>query len=161
MSGQTKKLDTWDATRFKQLVQQTGVSYNELAKAIGITMPSLVSYLRDACAPRLDNLMLIADYFAVPLDFLVGRMDRDLADNLVANYKDFYMQIRRKDYECSVLIRQKPENQNFFDGRCSVDAPWPYSLLDALIGEFWDTPIEPDQEAAINYILSTDRKSVV
>lgn len=152
--GAPKKLETWDATRFKQLIQQTGVSYRELAKSCGISEASLVTYINGTNAPRMDNLMLIADYFAVPLDFLVGRMDRELADNLVANYKDCYMQIRRKDYECSVIARQQP-NYGLEHGRGSVEAPYPYSLLDAIIGEFWDTLIEPDQEAAINYVIST------
>lgn len=56
--------------------KQQGLTHNEIAAGIGIASGSLSAYCHDQKSPTVDTLSLIAKYFEVPSDYLLGITDR-------------------------------------------------------------------------------------
>lgn len=62
--------------RLKQVRMAHGESQKELASALGIGVSSLSQYENGKREPDFQTLTKIADYFAVSVDYLLGREDR-------------------------------------------------------------------------------------
>lgn len=63
-------------TRFKQLRLDANLTQVELAKELGISRSTVGMYETGERNPDSDTLELIADYFNVDLDFLLGRTNK-------------------------------------------------------------------------------------
>lgn len=61
------------ATRLRKLRIACGLSITDLSRRTGIAIASLSSYEREAYLPSLENLCILADFFEVSLDYLMGR----------------------------------------------------------------------------------------
>jgi transcriptional regulator with XRE-family HTH domain len=62
--------------RLKNLRQEKGVTQKTTAEAIGITQRNYQRFEADKRAnPTCSNLIVLADYFGVSIDYLVGRTD--------------------------------------------------------------------------------------
>lgn len=59
--------------RLKELREGLKLTQAELAKKLGVSPGSIGNYESGARTPRLDDLEMFADYFNVPMDYLVGR----------------------------------------------------------------------------------------
>lgn len=55
------------------LLDNSGVTVKELSEKTGISIRSIQSYLAFETSPTLENVIKIADFFGVPIDFLCGR----------------------------------------------------------------------------------------
>ena len=135
---------TFDADRFRDLTGKAGLSYIELSKLTGISLSSISNYMRGATNPRFQQLLTLADFFAVPVDYLIGRMDLDMAD-----YSNYYMNLRRGQYEDCI---RKGRELHIPKG---AETPWPYNLLDEVICDRWESVLNTDQEAGLEHALST------
>lgn len=135
---------TFDADRFRDLVGKAGLSYIELSKLTGISLSSIANYARGVTNPRFQQLLTLADFFAVPVDYLIGRMNLDMTD-----YGKYYMKLRRGRYEDYML---KGRELHIPKG---AEAPYPYNLLDEVIRGRWESVLNTDQEAGLEYALST------
>lgn len=62
-------------TRLRELMKESHVSQKQLAEALGITRQSISQYCDGSSQPALNNLITIADYFNVSLDYLLGRIE--------------------------------------------------------------------------------------
>lgn len=62
--------------RLAALRKEKGVSQAELGEVLGVTRWSVLNYEAGKNRPDYDGLMVLADYFNVSLDYLVGRTDR-------------------------------------------------------------------------------------
>lgn len=62
-------------TRLKELKEKNNLSNQELASAIGISVRGLQFYLSGTKEPTLNKLILLAKYFNVSLDYIVGISD--------------------------------------------------------------------------------------
>ena len=59
----------------KELREDNGLSQEQLARALGYkSSVTIVQWEKGTRTPGLENLILIADYFNVTLDELVGRV---------------------------------------------------------------------------------------
>ena len=58
-----------------KLRKENRVSQQKLAHAVGVTQQCVSDWEKDKIEPTLTNLCRIADFFDVPLDYLVGRKD--------------------------------------------------------------------------------------
>lgn len=67
--------------RFKELREEKGVSQESLAKILKIPRASISNYEREGRIPREERLKLIADYFGVSIDYLLGRTDVETLDD--------------------------------------------------------------------------------
>ena len=59
--------------RLKELREEMKFSQAELAQRIGVSPGAIGNYESGTRTPRLDDLEMFADYFNVPMDYLVGR----------------------------------------------------------------------------------------
>lgn len=135
---------TFDADRLKGLTDKAGLSYIELSKLTGISLSSIANYMRGTTNPRFQQLLALADFFAVPIDYLIGRMDLDMTD-----YGKYYMKLRRGQYEDYI---RKGRELHIPEG---AETPYPYNLLDEVIRGRWESVLNTDQEAGLEHALST------
>lgn len=160
----------WDAESFKSILDKSGVGYRELAEILDISVPSITSYANNRAIPGLPTAIKMADYFGVPLDVFCGRISEEDMQKVMQDFKTNFMLLRRFDYEASYLRRKDIPYQYERSKRSDfVEAPYPYNLLDDVVTgigygphdkKYWDDMLEPDQEAALSYVLSqmTDRE---
>lgn len=133
--------------RFRKLVECTGMSFYELSLATGMSHATIVTYCRNS-KPDFRNLLTLADYFAVPLDYLAGRCTLEQANEILENYSATFMALRRAPYE-AYLSGRKPVNVDIGE----AEEPWPYNLMGKVFGEKWGEVISEDQISGINSAL--------
>ncbi len=61
------------AERIKELMKEQGLNQVRLAEKIGVKQNTISSWLNGKKEPCIYSLWLLADYFNVDIDFLVGR----------------------------------------------------------------------------------------
>lgn len=66
---------------FEQLLQKHGVSAYKISKDTGISQVTLSNWKNGRSTPKQDKLKLIADYFGVSLNYLMGLEDKDIYEN--------------------------------------------------------------------------------
>lgn len=63
------------ASRLKELREEKGLSLQALSKIVGISDSSLGRWERDENDITGDNLIILANFFGVSTDYLLGRVD--------------------------------------------------------------------------------------
>ena len=61
------------AKRLKELIDNKGLSISKLSADLKIPRQTISNWLKLRRSPQIDSLELIADYFAVYIDYLLGR----------------------------------------------------------------------------------------
>lgn len=61
--------------RIKELRCKRGMTQEALGKVIGVKPDSIYIYERGKAYPEVRKLIVLADFFGVSLDYLVGRTD--------------------------------------------------------------------------------------
>ncbi len=61
------------SSRFAELRTDNDVKQKDLAKLLNVSVSAVSHYEKGLNTPDLSNLILLADYFNVSLDYLVGR----------------------------------------------------------------------------------------
>jgi len=61
--------------RIKHLRKEKNITQKSLAEIIGVKEVSFQRYEYDMARPSLEKLVVIADYFDVSMDYLIGRSD--------------------------------------------------------------------------------------
>ena len=61
--------------RIKELMQEQGLNQVKLAEKIGVKQNTISAWLLKKKEPCIMSLWLLADYFCVDIDYLVGRTD--------------------------------------------------------------------------------------
>jgi len=74
------------AKRVRALRESRGMSQERIAELVGYTKQAVQRWENNGQTPRNDALQIIADYFKVPLDYLLGRVDSP-TDSLVPEKK--------------------------------------------------------------------------
>ena len=62
----------------KRLIEQrklNGVTQRQMADYLKIAQPSYIRYENGSAEPSLENLVKIADYFDISVDYLLGRAE--------------------------------------------------------------------------------------
>lgn len=72
------------AERIKELRRKNGMSQEALGKVISLKQDSISSYERGLNYPEGRNLLVLADFFGVSLDYLMGRTDDPEVHQLAA-----------------------------------------------------------------------------
>ncbi|MDO4199660.1 MAG: helix-turn-helix transcriptional regulator [Clostridia bacterium] len=75
MSKNIKGYDGVLATRLRKLMSEAKITQIELAKKLGITRQSISQYMEGTMLPNAEKLYLIADFFDVSSDYLLGKTD--------------------------------------------------------------------------------------
>ena len=63
------------AERIKELMKEESLTQVELANKIGLQQHTISAWLLGKKEPSIRSLWLVADYFNVDIDYLVGRKD--------------------------------------------------------------------------------------
>ena len=63
------------AERIKELMKEQGLNQVALANKIGLKQNTISAWLLKKKEPSINSLWLLADYFDVDIDYLVGRKD--------------------------------------------------------------------------------------
>lgn len=63
------------SSRLYELLEEREVTQLQLAKAVGISGPTVSCYVYGRAVPSVRTLIKIADYFDVSTDYLTGRID--------------------------------------------------------------------------------------
>lgn len=129
-----KRTFVWDQTRIDKLIEASGMTAETVAKASGVSIASLMNYRRGNAVPSVENLIKFADYFAVPMDYLLGRCDEETAEAVLRDYSAKFMLLRRASWE-DYLAGRKPIPEQYIGN--TYEAPWPYNLLDAIVRPSW------------------------
>lgn len=71
------------ASNIRKLMLERGVTQDELAHAIGKTRQTVSQYVNGISEPGYSTLVCIADFFNVPVDFLLGRTEVQSMDSTI------------------------------------------------------------------------------
>ena len=71
--------------RLKLLRTEANLSQSELAKTIGISKSSINMYERGEREPRLDTIKIMARYFNVDMNYIIGTSDIRNSDTVIDN----------------------------------------------------------------------------
>ena len=63
------------AERLKDLMKEEGLNQVKLAEKVGVKQNTISAWLSKKKEPCITSLWLLADYFGVEVDFLIGRKD--------------------------------------------------------------------------------------
>ncbi|MGN1077701.1 MAG: helix-turn-helix domain-containing protein [Candidatus Gallimonas sp.] len=61
--------------RIKELMQEENLNQSRLAEKVGVKQNTISAWLLGKKEPSIKSLWLLADYFNVDIDYLVGRKD--------------------------------------------------------------------------------------
>jgi len=61
------------AERIRELMRAEGLNQSQLGEKIGVRQNTISAWLLDKKEPCIRSLWLLADYFDVDIDYLVGR----------------------------------------------------------------------------------------
>lgn len=124
------------SSRIRELNSKCGLSGRKLARAIGVPYNTLVFVLRGERLPGVETARVIADYYAVPLDYLLGRCDEDTARAILNSFPECFMELRKAAYEDYVGVQRiiAPNETKGKPGK--RDLPFPYNILALVDPEF-------------------------
>ena len=158
MVTQMANTESWkygfNPDRLKALIRESGITQNTLSEITGIGVASLNGYTSRGTEPRLKHLMTLADFFAVPLDFLCGRCDFETATKVLDNYSAHFMQLRQAPWEWYLwCVRPKGGQAQDYTGKW--EAPWPYNLVDEIFRKPTDYLLTDDHVAGLDAAMNT------
>ena len=61
------------AERLKELMKEQGLNQVKLAEGVGVKQNTISAWLLKKKEPSVTSLWLLADYFGVDVDYLIGR----------------------------------------------------------------------------------------
>lgn len=143
----------WDPERLRFLIGQAGISGAELGKQCGLSSKSVADYLSGASTPGFPNLIRIADYFCVPVDYLIGRVSYYDAKAIQKDFRYSYMHLRHAAYE--KYIQERNGYQRPIDPNSDILPVWPYNLVDEIFKEPTEDLLTDDQLMGLQNALDT------
>lgn len=63
------------AQRIRELMEEEGLNQSRLAEKVGVKQNTISAWLLGKKEPSIRSLWLLADFFKVDIDYLVGRKD--------------------------------------------------------------------------------------
>lgn len=143
----------FDPTNLQGLIKESGMTCIELSRLVGISDASLFKYQRGEASIGLKNALVLADFFAVPLDFLLGRCDEKTARDVLKNYSRHFMQLRRGSYEDQLRACKTFVGRESTSTPRDAEPPWPYNIVGIVNGNTLS-----DKKATIDYIITKDHE---
>jgi RNA polymerase sigma factor (sigma-70 family) len=141
-----KSTFVFDPTNLNFLIKESGMPISAIEKC-GI---SISNYIYGRHNPSLDALLRMADIFAVPIDFILGRCTKEECDAVRESFAKNFRILRKEDYEALILRKEK----RFYIPK-GYEAGYPYNLLDRIFTNPFDHIITEDEMNGLNKALST------
>ena len=140
----------WNSERLTALIERAGISQPQVALATDISLATIHAYCMGRMNPGLSSLIALADFFAVPLDYLCGRCTEEQARAILENYRETFMALRRAPYESYLVSGRKPLKAGRY---ADYESPWPYNLVDAIMGKPIDWVLTEDHLDALDHAM--------
>ena len=135
--------------RLKLLRNTLNLSRHDVASKSGVSYHAYRNYELNKCPPSYDNLISLADFFAVSIDYLVGKTN----DIDVKEYGEMYANLREKAYEKYLLAHKIHDKKDKH-----IHPEWPYNLLERMYRDMkypFTTILSQDQKKGLEWALST------
>ena len=121
------------ATEFANILQHlittTGMSIAQISEKTNISVTIIRNYCNNITKPTLENVIAIADFFAIPVDVLIGRCkDTKAYDDIINNYSNHFSELRKAPYETYLQCKRRETHSYMY--MHPYEAPWPYNLFD-------------------------------
>lgn len=81
--------------KLREIRKNKKLTQVEVGKILGMTQSTYQTYENDRAVPSIDNLIKLADYYHVSLDYLVGRVWRDEIGYLTPEQRECVEDIKR------------------------------------------------------------------
>lgn len=107
----------WDHKPLSDLIKKGRIDKYELAKAIDIKQTTLEAYLHNGNAPKLVDMIAIADALNVPMDYLCGRCTEEEARRILADYPKNFSEMYKNKREAYL----------------AAGLHWPYNLVNDIV----------------------------
>lgn len=140
------------AKRLSELMEMSGVTNETLSKATNVGISTIVQMKGGRYPMHADILCKVADYFAVPTDYILGRCE--LGKTYKADMKKLYEESYEKYLKVKLKRGKKIEND-----QSAIESTYPYNLLEAIyvtdplgITEF--VPLSDEQLEGLNYAVT-------
>lgn len=123
---------------FKRLRTSTGLTQAEMAQKLGISKSTISMYENGNREPDFETLEMIADFFNVDIDYLLGRTDKTtLLPETVGHYY-----LNEDAREMAQFMFENPEYKVLFDASRKVkkeDIAFVKEMMDRMRGDSDDT----------------------
>lgn len=114
--------------RLRIIMDRNNVSLGQLSNSASVSQASLMNYLKNGSGIGLQTLLNIADFFNVPLDYFLDRVDDETAEKML------------DDQSAEFELRRKVAYENYLNcGRRRMllhdsltETPWPYNMIEAI-----------------------------
>lgn len=142
-----------DLSNLKTLIDLSGMTYNQIADDCGLGTSTIYLALNGRYNPSVQVLCRLADYFNVPIDYLIGRVSEEQKDLVEKDYYLYFRERLKFAYEFNKSICQKKPAGYSFEIPEGYEAPWPYNLISDIFenDDFWI--VSDDQEAGLEFLL--------
>ena len=81
--------------RLKELRKEKDLFQKDVAKLLNITKTGYASYEQGLCNPPVESIMILADFYNVSTDYILGFTDIKYNQDEL----DFYNQVKEKDID--------------------------------------------------------------
>lgn len=101
-------------SRIKQLAQSKQLTLAQLERNVGISNGQIRRW--DTSSPKVENLLKIADYFSVSLDYLMGRTQQTEINHqapITNTQKELHIQITTEDLTEEEITQLEEEANRF------------------------------------------------
>lgn len=111
------------------LMQKSNITVKQLAEKTGFAEQTMRTYLTGKSSPSLRSTIVIADFFHVPVDFLVDRCSSQDAEQIFENYQDYFSVLHDASLDV-YLLNKYAEDDYMKTDKVSV---FPYNLMEAIM----------------------------
>lgn len=141
-------------TNLRKIVDLSGATRDQIAFDCGIGRSTLDQALRGTYSPSIPILWKLADYFNVPIDYLIGRVSDEQKDLIERDYYLYFMERRKFSYEFYKSMYQRKPGGFSIEIPEGYEALWPYNLITDIFQEDITWIMTEDQEAGLEYLLN-------
>lgn len=151
--GFSKENRKVDISNLKKLIESSRMSHRQISEDSGIAISTLRMLLSERYEPSCEVMMRLADYFNVPIDYLIDRVNDEQKDLIEKDYYLYFKERRKYWFEL-----HKSEYEKKPEGRLIIPpgyvAPWPYNLVNDIFQEEINWVISKDQEAGLMHSIN-------
>ena len=120
----------WNPERLRWLVDKSEVATKDIAGATDIKAETLRHYISGYAVPSLSAAVKLADYFQVPVDFLVWRCSERETEDIFENFADYFMNLKNASYSAYLFEKYVGDNEK----KEEYLSDWPFNLVEDIFG---------------------------
>ena len=144
----------YDSKILKALIENEGMSLGKFCRKLGVSRSIVAKYIDDNIGIN-NTLKVLADYFNVSFDEILGRNINISPEDFINEYNLRRINQKRAQYEAETFSNTPKEKSDTTDTK----TPWPYNLLEIVLGEPILRPVTDSRSNDILGVLDSLSKS--